>query len=95
MWLLAEHDGEPAGAVIARDPADRAWIAWLGVHPLYRHRGIASALLHTVFNELRRRGHRTVGVDVDAHNQTGANAVYEHAGMTATISADHWSKTFL
>lgn len=94
LWLLAEHDGAPAGAVIARDPPDRAWIAWLGVHPLHRHHGIATALLHAVFNELRCRGHRSVGVDVDTHNQTGAVAVYENAGMTVTMRADHWSKTY-
>lgn len=94
LWLLAEYDGQPAGAVIARDPADRAWIAWLGVHPSHRHRGVANALLHAVFNELRHRGHQTVGVDVDTHNQTGANAVYEHIGMTITGRADQWSKTY-
>lgn len=94
LWLLAEHGGEPAGAVIARDPADRAWIAWLGVHPRHRHHGIANALLHAVFNELRHRGHQTVGVDVDTHNQTGANSVYKHAGMTVTARADQWSKTY-
>jgi mycothiol synthase len=94
LWLLAESDGEPAGAVIARDPPEHAWIAWLGVAPHHRQRGIANALLHSAFNELRRRGHETVGVDVDTHNQTGANAVYERAGMTVTLRADQWSQTF-
>ena len=72
LWFLAEYAGAPADAVIAREPVDRAWIAWLGVHPAYRRRGIADALLRTAFSELHRRGHTSVGVDVDTHNQTGS-----------------------
>lgn len=94
LWFLAERDGEPAGAVIAREPPEHAWIGWLGVHPRHRHRGIANALLHTAFNELRRRGQNSVGVDVDTHNQTQANAVYERAGMKVVLRADQWSKTY-
>ncbi len=94
LWLLARREGIPAGAVIARDPPDNAWIAWLGVHPQHRRHGIANVLLDSAFNELRRRGHETVGVDVDTHNQTDANAVYKRAGMTVTIQADQWARTY-
>ncbi len=95
LWFLAERDGVPAGAVIAREPVEHGWIGWLGVHPHHRQRGIANALLHSAFNELRRRGQKTVGVDVDTHNQTDASAVYERAGMTVVMRADQWSKTFV
>jgi mycothiol synthase len=94
LWFLAMREGEPAGAAIAREAAENAWIGWLGVHPRHRRHGIANALLHTAFNELRHRGHETVGVDVDTHNETDANAVYERAGMKVILRADQWSKTY-
>lgn len=94
LWLLAE-DGQPVGALIARDPAERAWIAWLGVSPDHRGQGIAQALLGTAFEELRRRGHATVGVDVDTHNESGAVEVYRRAGMKPVWQTDQWSKTYV
>jgi mycothiol synthase len=72
LWWLAEVDGMSAGAIIARDPAERAWIAWLGVLDAFRGRGIGTLLLRTVFNVLRERGHLTVGVAVAYPNTTRA-----------------------
>lgn len=94
LWWLAEADGAPAGAVIARGPAERAWIAWLGVLEAQRGRGVGKLLLRTAFGELRTRGHHSVGVDVDTHNSTGAVAVYQAAGMAVLGTADQWRKTF-
>lgn len=93
LWWLAEVDGVSAGAVIARDPAGRAWIAWLGVLDRFRGRGIAKLLLRNAFDQLRERGHETVGVDVDTHNATGAVGVYRAAGMSVLGRADQWQKS--
>jgi mycothiol synthase len=93
LWLLAELDHRPVGAVIARAPADRAWIGWLGVLPEARGRGIATALLNTAFGRLHDRGHATVGVDVDTHNHTHAVTVYRRAGMRPVGTADQWRTT--
>ena len=92
LWLLAQVRGRPAGAVIARAPADRAWIAWLGVRPDFRGHGVGGTLLRTVFAILADRGHTSVGVDVDTHNETGAVEVYRRAGMDVVGTADQWAK---
>jgi len=94
LWLVAESAGRPVGAVIARAPAGRAWIAWLGVLPEARGRGIAAALLGAAFIRLRDSGHATVGVDVDTHNHTNAVAVYRRAGMRTVGKADQWSTSY-
>lgn len=94
LWLLAEQNGLPAGAVICRAPKDRAWVAWLGVRPEFRGRGIAGALLAGAFARLADRGHDTVGVDVDTHNETGAVAVYRRAGLRVLGTADQWHRTY-
>ena len=47
----------------------------------WRRRGLARALLHHSFGELRRRGQARIGLDVDAESLTGATQLYEQAGM--------------
>jgi len=94
LWWIAEVDGMPAGALIARDIPERAWIAWLGVLEAHRGQGIATLLLRTAFDRLRERDHHTVGVDVDTHNATGAVNVYKAAGMAVLGTADQWRKTY-
>ncbi|HJP78464.1 MAG TPA: GNAT family N-acetyltransferase [Pseudonocardiaceae bacterium] len=92
LWFIAELDGEPAGVAIARDPAQRPWIAWLGVAESARGNGLAKNLLLTAFGVLRARGRSTVGVDTDTHNSTDAVKVYERAGMVTEGTADAWSR---
>ncbi|MEU0949497.1 GNAT family N-acetyltransferase [Streptomyces canus] len=92
LWWLAEVDGVWAGAVIAREPSDRAWITWLGVLDAHRDRGIGTQLLRTVFRLLRDRGHHSVGVDT--HNSAGALGVYRAAGMSERGIADQWRKIY-
>lgn len=95
LWWLAEVNGICAGAVIARDPSERAWIAWLGVRDAYRGRGIGTQLLRTVFRLLRDRGHHSAGVDVDTHNNAvGALNVYRAADMSERGTADQWRKVY-
>jgi mycothiol synthase len=94
LWWLAELAGTPAGIVIGRDPAQRSWIAWLGVLASMRGRGIARALLETAFAEFRARGRHSVGVDTDTHNPTGAVAVYQRVGMTVVGTADAWRRVY-
>ena len=53
----------------------------LVVHPLARRRGIAEALLRTVFWEFRRRGEKHVDLKVQVDNPTGAVRLYKKLGM--------------
>jgi GNAT superfamily N-acetyltransferase len=91
LWFVADLDGEPAGVLIARDPKDRPWVAWLGVAKAARGNGVAKHLLLTAFDTLRARGRHTVGVDTDTHNATDAVRVYQRAGMVSQGTADAWA----
>jgi ribosomal protein S18 acetylase RimI-like enzyme len=53
----------------------------LVVHPLARRRGIATALLRTVFWEFQRRGVKRVDLKVQVDNPTGAVRLYKELGM--------------
>jgi len=53
----------------------------LGVRRPWRRKGIALALMHHAFGEFYQRGHKHVGLGVDTENLSGANRLYEKAGM--------------
>lgn len=53
----------------------------LGVRRPWRRRGIALALLYTVFGEFYRRDTHTIILGVDSQSETGAVQLYQRAGM--------------
>ena len=84
-WWLAWAGEEAAGFCLGspstvEDP-EMAWVTSLGVRRAYRNRGVATALLLNAFGEFYRRGISKVGLDVDSESRTGANRIYERAGM--------------
>ncbi len=87
LWFLA-MSGKEIAAIALCTPAvgtdrEMGYITLLGVRRPWRRRGLALSLLHHVFNEFYRRGLKWAGLNVDAESLTGANRVYEQAGMKA------------
>ena len=76
VLLLAEWGGRPAGAVALSLPPmggggfGRGHISDLLVVPLYRRRGIGTALLRAAEREIADRGLAEATLDVDAGNRT-------------------------
>jgi mycothiol synthase len=84
LWWSAELDGQPVGALIATTQMvdeDALYVATLAVRRAARGRGVARALLRTVFAEARRRGLARVALTVDGDSPTGATALYRSEGM--------------
>ena len=85
LWTLAMADGEVVGTCLGwpkRHEDDAlGWIDVLGVVRPWRRRGLALALLRHAFCSFYARGKRKVGLGVDATSLTGANELYEKAGM--------------
>lgn len=84
LWLLAVSEDRIAGIALCRihdeDPAT-GWIAVLGVRRPWRRHGLGRALLLASFGVLRDRGCARAVLGVDAESLTGANRLYESAGM--------------
>ena len=94
LWLLAWDGADLAGFVLSfpEHLGDKAlgWIESIGVRPGWRSRGLGESLLRSAFCELHARGLRTVGLGVDASNETGALRFYERIGMHVVRRADNW-----
>ena len=95
MWLIAELDGRPLGAMIMnRELAEHeaGYVHYIGVLREGRGRGVAKALLYSGFALCRDSGYRTVKLFVDADSPTGATALYESIGMTREVVTIDWQK---
>jgi GNAT superfamily N-acetyltransferase len=84
-WFLAVEGETIVGYALCRwDRAgepDSSTVRYLAVRRPWRKRGIALALLHAAFGAMYRRGKRCAGLGVDATSLTGADRLYERAGM--------------
>ena len=85
LWRIAWDGAEPAGGILPYPFEGMAWIREVGVRAAWRSRGIGRALLLHAFAALHARGHRRIGLGVDAQNATGATRLYESAGMKVTL----------
>jgi mycothiol synthase len=95
LWFVAEDDGEIAGVSLCRAHEAEEGLGWvrvLGVRRPWRKRGLGRALLLHSFHEFRRRGLTAVGLGVDAESLTGANRLYENAGMRVVRRSDIYEK---
>jgi mycothiol synthase len=85
LWYLAIDGDEVVGVLLGL--AERAgrpnsgWVSLVAVLREHRGRGIGLALLREAFGEFYRRGYREVALVVDSASDTGANRLYERAGM--------------
>jgi len=82
LFIVYEAEGEVAGFLIACccETANKAMILKLAVFPDYRGRGIASALLKAVVEELKLTGAAEVELVVDV-DRPGAIKLYERVGF--------------
>lgn len=96
LWFLAEAGGEVAGVSLCRvHEADEnlGWVRVLGVRRAWRRRGLGRALLVHSFREFQRRGIQAVALGVDAESLTGANKLYESAGMRVVRRNDIYEQS--
>ena len=96
LWFLAMDGDEIAAISLCRfkitDDPEMGFVDTLGVRRPWRRQGLALALLHHSFAELKKRGQKRVGLGVDASSLTGATRLYEKAGMHVARQYDNFSK---
>lgn len=96
LWLLATAGEELAGIALCRvddDDPSIGWVAILGVRRPWRRQGLGRALLCESFRRLAGRGCSRAVLGVDASSLTGANRLYENAGMHVVATFDIYQQT--
>lgn len=88
LWFLAFEGDEIAGFALCGYEHGEAWVGELGVRRPWRRKGLGLALLYAAFGEFYRRGTRSVVLNVDSQNLTGATRLYTRAGMRPVEQTD-------
>lgn len=81
LWLVALDGDRVVGYVGSQTVIDETDMMNIAVHPEYRRRGIAEALIDALVNALREKGSRALSLEVRASNDP-AIALYEKLGFT-------------
>ena len=81
LWLIAEENGMVCGYVGSQTVLDETDMMNIAVHPDCRRRGIASALIGELVNQLRERGSHVLRLEVRESN-VHAISLYESMGFT-------------
>lgn len=93
LWFLAEVRDHVAGAALCKRREDGSGRVdeFVVLRP-WRKQGLGLALLHHAFTVFYERGVRTVGLGVDGQSLTGAQRLYERAGMRITSRLARYEK---
>lgn len=79
-WLVAEVDGRVAGYIGSQTVMDESDMMNVAVHPDYRRKGIAEALVNALVEALKQRESRCLTLEVRASNEP-AKALYDKLGF--------------
>lgn len=96
LWFVAVDGHEIVGGVGSFPSCggnrERSYLYHVFVRPAWRGRGIATALLRTSFQAVRRRGCRFAELHVNSRNSTGALDLYRAVGMEPVWHQDLYEK---
>ena len=86
LWCVIRAGDEiAAGSICTGETYGGGWVHTLFTRRPWRKQGVGAALLRDAFGRFWDRGERSVGLGVDAANETGAFRLYERAGMAPVL----------
>ena len=80
FWLVAVEDDAVAGYIGSQSVMGESDMMNVAVHPDYRRKGYAEALVLALCHGLKERGNTTLALEVRASNEP-AKALYEKLGF--------------
>ncbi len=93
LWCVVRAGDEiAAGTICAGDTYGGGWVHALFTRRPWRRRGVGTALLGDSFKRFWERGEHSIGLGVDAANETGAFRLYEGAGMSPRLGLAIYEK---
>jgi ribosomal protein S18 acetylase RimI-like enzyme len=88
--FVVEREGRVIGTLRAQLEGDTAGVYGFAVDPHWRGQGIGSDALRRTCRELRERGARTVGLEVEVENDRALH-LYTSLGFEPVITEDYWA----
>ena len=86
LWCVVRAGAEiAAGTICTADTYGGGFVHALFTRRPWRKQGVGAALLGDAFRRFWERGEHSVGLGVDAANDTGAFRLYERAGMAPLL----------
>src|SRR3954469_20638720 len=86
LWCVVRAGNEiVAGTICTANTYGGGFVHALFTRRRWRKRGVGTSLLRDAFGRFWKRGERSVGLGVDAANDTGAFRLYERAGMAPAL----------
>ena len=70
LWLVADDNGAVLGYVGSQTVMDESDMMNIAVHPDHRKQGIATGLIVSLVEELRKKGSRCLTLEVRASNES-------------------------
>jgi mycothiol synthase len=93
LWCVVRAGQEiAAGTICTADTYGGGWVHALFTRRPWRKQGVGAALLRDSFGRFWDRGEHSVGLGVDAANDTGAFRLYERAGMAPVLGYAMYEK---
>ena len=80
LWLVAVEDGSVAGYIGSQTVMDETDMMNVGVHPDFRRKGIAEALVTELVSHLQQQGSHCLTLEVRASNEP-ARKLYDKLGF--------------
>ena len=81
LWLVAEEEGRVSGYIGSQTCGDESDVMNVAVHPDFRRRGIAEALVNSLVEELKAIDSHSLTLEVRASN-VPAISLYEKLGFS-------------
>ena len=88
--LVARDANEIVGFCFSRDDDGLVWLAWFGVHPEYRRRGVGSALLNELEQNVRAGRSHKIWCDCRTENESSKTVLSLHGFTQLCVVHNHW-----
>lgn len=93
LWFVLQHGEKIVGTSLCRKQENGyGWVNYLTVLRPRRKQGLGLLLLRHSFSAFQQRGITRVGLSVDGESLTGAQRLYQRAGMEVTMYIGRYEK---
>ncbi len=92
LWVVAWDGDQIAGYVVSTSNEEGVHTPWVAVHPSWRRRGLAKALMMRMLQRCRERGFKQARLETIAENPGQTVHLYEGVGYQVVLRQPRYRK---